>query len=139
MSQHHFLSFMEKDSWVIKIERIKKLFNQILSHRGTRRVVKLMEVTQLLDSLVPDMDVWYAERCNVTIDFRKKVAELRAEILDLESENQILQANLKDSVSGYKTLQTLIRKELPSMEEPDFSFLDNLTISQEEDVAGTKQ
>lgn len=139
MSQHHFLSFMEKDSWVIKIERIEKLFNQILSHRGTRRVVKLMEVTQLLDSLVPDMDVWYAERCNVTIDFRKKVAELRAEILDLESENQILQANLKDSVSGYKTLQTLIRKELPSMEEPDFSFLDNLTISQEEDVAGTKQ
>ena len=141
MSSHHFLSFMEKDSWVIKIERIKTLITQILTQRGSRRAAKIVEVTLLLDSLVPEMDVWYADRCNVTIDFRKKVAELRGEILDLESENRILKANLRDAVSGYKTLQALLRKELPPMEEPDFSFvdsLDDLTSPQEEEVTGEK-
>ena len=131
-SHHHFLSFMEKDSWVLKIERIEKLFDQILSYRGTRRVVKLVEVKELLHSLIPDMDVWYAERANVVIDYRKKVAEQVSEI-------RILEANLKDAVCAYKAYQALFRKELPPMEDPDFSFLDDLTISQEEDVAGTKQ
>ena len=145
-SHHHFLSFMEKDSWVIKIERIEKLCEQILQVRGTRRSDKIVERDQLLDSLIPDMDVWYADRCNVAIDFRKKVsdlritvAELRGEILHLVGENQILKANLKDAVCGYKAYQALLRKELPPMEEPDFSFLDSLNIIQEEEVTETKQ
>ena len=163
-SHHHFLSFMEKDSWVIKIERIEKLCEQILKVRGTRRVDKVVERKELLHSLIPDMDVWYADRCNVAIDFRKKVSDLRItvaeqaseieilkaehaseiEILKAEhaSEIGILEANLKDAVCGYKAYQALLRKELPPMEEPDFSFLDSLddlTISQEEEVAGTKQ
>ena len=141
-SHHHFLSFMEKDSWVIKIERIEKLFDQILQCRGTRRAGKIVELKTLLHTLIPDMDVWYAERANVTIDFRTKVADLRIE-------NEILKANLKDTLCGYKTLQTLIRKELPnmtselsdlrSMEEPDPRFLDSLSSRQEEETTGTKQ
>ena len=158
-SHHHFLSFMEKDSWVIKIERIKKLNKQILQVRGTRRSDKIVERDQLLDSLIPDMDVWYADRCNVAIDFRKKVSDLRITVAEQaseigkqaseieflkgeqDSENQILKANLKDAVCGYKAYQALLRKELPPMEEPDFSFLDSLdslTISQEEEVTGEK-
>ena len=82
---NHFASFMEKDAWKLKIERIKTLIDQMLSRRGTRRVAKHAEVFLVLDSLIEEMDAWYYDRCHASIMEREQREELKKTVAEHEA------------------------------------------------------